>query len=287
MIESCIQAQIDILFTFKLYANSACENVTITEITISGPIGLNYDATVQDPVNSSIAYSTIYWKPESNQIGYHTVCAVATDSNFISSKFSCMIIHVYDVPMPDPYIVQGSMYPTGVLTSTFLTGIDRYMTFRVMFNVAVTKPQNITSITIYNSSDYEYLKFDCSSSVFVYYSYNTLTFYIPVGSFGIGSYYVLFDEGVGVGKGDCMQLTPKIDSKEFWEFIVTNQTHETNQTKIVTYCSLFDFITTLFLIGAASSFAHFLILVISFTYFTSSIKNRKKKSKNKVYILSE
>ena len=66
------------------------------------------------------------------------------------------------------------------------------------------------------------MNLDCQSSGFVYYIGSTMYFEIIVNKFSPQSYYVLFDEGVGVVNSTCKAKSSVVTDSTFWTFTVSS-----------------------------------------------------------------
>ena len=83
-----------------IIAQTSCNGSSITEIEVVGPAGLTQGPlTLVNNQTTGAAYSAVTWFPSSNQTGQNIICAVATDSNSLTSLVSCYTILVgVDLP---------------------------------------------------------------------------------------------------------------------------------------------------------------------------------------------
>lgn len=274
----------------NVVAYAGCNDVTLSEIITVGPPGMYTDLTIQDPTNSTVSYLNMYWTPDETQIGFNRACVVATDSGYLPSPTSCMEILVTKESINDPYLENGCAYPTSYLSGEFLAGVNGFMTFRTCFNIPVSRPKNTAYVRIYDFNNTEYLKYDCSTSGFVYYIDNMIFFDVLVNTLPIGDYYVSFDSGVAQGTGYCKTPSPAVTSQYFWPIYVRNESSAVNtsiqndvesqqlmcltiiETSSSTNCNLWNFLTLMCIIWFV-----FLVLHTSILCFVFIASSRKPK----------
>lgn len=247
---------------------------TPTTSTLSPLIYLN------DTLNTWI--KNFSWLPTASDIGFYPIIANVTDN--LNQK-AYIGLNLSIVPFPtDPDIAQSTGSPSSVLTETFLSGSNGFMTFHIDFNSKVKRPTKQTYFHIFNSYGVEVLTFDASRSGFVYYIDNKMFFDIPVNTFPTGGYYITFDEGVGVSYGYCKPLSTAVTSNAFWAFSIPGPNTTVDiydqyqplrpncQSTLVnvntfTSCTQSSFILLLFLIPLSFILLHLCCYFLVFCYF--------------------
>jgi len=76
----CLEVEVNVSVTFTLYVMNFCNNTisTITDLIPATNIdGIEASSLVNSTTNKSLAYVTLTWTPEINQIGPQQFCAVA------------------------------------------------------------------------------------------------------------------------------------------------------------------------------------------------------------------
>ena len=79
-IDRCLEVQVGIAISFPLYAMNLCNRsvANLTDIIVSDGIsGMSVGNLTSVPTNSSLAYVTVTWTPQANQVGFQEICAVA------------------------------------------------------------------------------------------------------------------------------------------------------------------------------------------------------------------
>jgi hypothetical protein len=246
---------------------SAFQGLTIN---ISGPIGINYGSLAQN--STAIWYRDMNWTPMSSQSGLYLISVTATDNINQISSFSFNLSVSDTVKSPDLISFSGS--PSKLLTNNFLAGINGSMTFKVSFTTPVQRPTTTAYIRIFSSSGYEIIKYNCNSSGFVTYLNDTLYINVPVNTFiPSQSYYVLFDEGVGLGSSFCrVYSSSPVTSKTFWTFTVPSNSSSICISAVLdtTKYTACNSASLTFLLGFSFSLfisLHSIFLIFFFNYF--------------------
>jgi hypothetical protein len=203
-----------------------CPGSRIKEIQVVGPFGLRSSISAALPGSSDQWYSDIVWTPDESQIGGNLICTLATDNDQMSSDLSCITVIV---GVTSPRQLNNTASPTGTLTSSYLLGVNGVMNFQISFSSVVTRPVKNVFIRVNLVNGTEVAKFDASNSSQVTFVNSTIiSFSFPVYSFIPGSYYVTFDQGVGVGQRElpqyCDPESNQILDSTFWTFIVPQST---------------------------------------------------------------
>lgn len=76
----CLEVQVNVSVTFTLYTMNYCNRtkVVITDLIATVNInGMSVSSLTNSTTNTSLAYVTLTWTPQSNQIGSQQFCAVA------------------------------------------------------------------------------------------------------------------------------------------------------------------------------------------------------------------
>ena len=200
-------------------AQSNCVGISISEILVTGPYGLQSTQAEQVPGMANQAFTNITW----DSTGYYTnvtmICTLAIDSNDASSVLSCVTVLI---DFEFPVVLNNTLAPTGTLQINF---IGETITFRSSFNLHIIRPNFQTFINIFYSNGIKLISFDCSNSSQVSYSTYGVLFKLPTKNLQRSSYYITFDEGVGViyniMKTGCDIRSNAIKSTKFWTFKIT------------------------------------------------------------------
>ena len=79
-IDGCLEVQVGVTRTFRLYAMNLCNRTiaTLTDIVISdGIAGMTLSGFTNVSTNLSLSYVTLRWRPQANQVGFQEMCAIA------------------------------------------------------------------------------------------------------------------------------------------------------------------------------------------------------------------
>ncbi len=194
----------------------------VTKITISASNNTQIGQLTQIlPASTGEWYKNLSWPLTSIDSGWHEITAIATDNLNQENKVS------YNVSVIDPDLKNKTITsPTGILDSSYLLGINGYMLFYLKFNVSVIRPVKTSYIHIYLNNGTEVAKCDASNSLQTTFNGTTVYFSFPIYSFKPGSYYVKFDEGVGVSiRADLKFCNPEsttMTDSLIWMFTVPN-----------------------------------------------------------------
>jgi hypothetical protein len=214
--DSCLVITKGTLINSNITAQANCPSTTISEFLAVGPYGLKYSNLLSVPGSLSQSYINVNWDSISSVRDVTMICTIATDSNDLSSIISCITILINFVfPMP----LNNTIAPTGTLQ---LNLQGKAISFRALFNLPMLRPNFQTFINIFYKNGKKLISFDCSDPTKVSYTTNGIIFKLQTANLQRSSYYITFDEGVGViyniKKTGCDLRSYSINSSAFWTF---------------------------------------------------------------------
>ncbi|CAF4568511.1 unnamed protein product, partial [Rotaria sp. Silwood2] len=117
----CFEVQVNVSVNFTLYTMNFCNRtkVTITDIIFTVDIsGMQASSLVNSTTNTSLAYVTLNWTPQTNQIGSQQFCAVAYTSEKVQSSSYCA---KFTVTTSKPCITTTTTTTTDITSTTSKT----------------------------------------------------------------------------------------------------------------------------------------------------------------------
>lgn len=204
---SCNSIPLGQIFSERFTAQSQCPDEKITSITVIGLVGSRVSNLTVMPGQSRQKYVDLTWQPTSNQEGPNVVCAVATDSSFLTS-FNCYTIIAGKTQAPKPLQIG----PLGLVLVS-----NQKISWSINFDQPIERPENPAFINFYNSKNQLVYRIDTSSSPEVSFINYTLRFETN-HRFENDSHHVLFDYGIVRGTSYCKISSEPVKNSSVWNF---------------------------------------------------------------------
>ena len=269
--DSCLAIIKGTLINSNVTAQTNCPSSTISEFVAIGPYGLKYTHPVSVPGSSSQSYININWDSSSFLRDVTMICAVATDSYDLSSFLSCTTILI-DFVFPAP--LNYTVMPTGNLQVNL---IGKAISFSASFNLPILRPNFQTFVNIFYKNGTKLISFNCQDSTQVSYTSNGFIFRLSTANMQRSSYYITFDEGVGViyniKKTGCDLRSLAINTTSFWTFKIINPINSMCNSN--SFILLMGFYLLMFLNLHIATLLIAIAIILRRLHFFKNLKNSK------------
>lgn len=273
-LDTCYVGQLNVPVNKVVIARSDCENITIKEIQVLGPMGAlkSKSFKLNDSQNNELWYSNISWTPTKK--GVYLICVAAIDSNLLKSNLSCFTILI-DVLKPQ--LIIGTQTPNQLVDSNL-----KFDYFKIQFgSYSIQKPVfNSAFIRLFSDDNVELDKLNTKEPNVIKINMNEIMFKFNYNFSENKWYYILLDSGIVVGDDNCRPGSEEMKMSSVWRFkFIVKQLfsiESTTKKGDITWlfdskqCDFLNFITILACFSLFIIMIHTLLFACCFSSFSTN-----------------